>query len=342
MGILEALRPLNIVILAGALLGTAIPSLAAPDAAEVAKAREVLGLFLRKGQHQPFVGEQVTRWLRGRVRETRQIVKHAGPGRTRMEYVSPRNLAGETILIAGGRFFQYRPAPDNKILEGVAPPEQLVARLKDLQRRIKNGGIHAKVVGEEQVAGRDASIVEIRSLRGGAFYLKFWIDTATGVRLKYNNLDPAGGVVSETYFTKIDYEPAFSPADFRPASLPNVPHEPLLPSGRPFPTIATAQERVPYPIREPVAPDGFRLGGAWVVNSGNRLTTILRYTDGVNNFALFQSPLPKRPASTERMRPVRMRNGVAQWVSGGRGYILIGNLKPENVRAIADSLRSAE
>ena len=331
------------VILAAVLVIPAFPAMAGKDTPETVKAREMLGLYLRRGQQQAYSGEQVTRLLRGMVRETRQIVKHAGPGRIRMEYVSPPELVGETILIANGRFFQYKPAPENKILEGVTAPEELVARVKDVQRRMREGRIQVKAVGEEEVAGQDTSIVEIRPVRGGGFYLKFWIDKTTGVRLKYNNLDASGGVISESYFTKIDYNPTFSPRDFRPASLPDVPHEALLPKGRPLPTVAAAQAQVGYSIRQPMVPEGFRLHGAWVADSGNRRTTILRYTDGVNNFTLFQSPAPaRRPVAANPFRIPRMRNGVAQWGADGMAYILIGNLKPENFRAIAESLRAKE
>ena len=293
-------------------------------------------MFLGKGQRQPYEGEQVTRLLRGRVRETRQIVKHAGPGRMRMEYVYPPNVAGETILIVGGRYFHYKPAPENKILEGVAPPGELAARAKELTQRLRRGAIQARVVGQEEVASRDAAIVEIRSLRGGAFYLKFWIDTATGVRLKYNNLDPSGRVVSETYFTKIEYNPQFAAADFRPGSLPDVPHEALLPKGKPYASVSAAQPFAPYPIREPSVPEGYRLDGVWVVRGPNRVTTILRYTDGVNSFALFESPAPGKRAV--KWRPGLMRNGAAQWADEGMAFVLIGNLKTESARTIVDSL----
>jgi len=321
----------------------ALPAIADKDTPDVVKAREMIGLYLRRGQQTAYSGEQVTRLLRGMVRETRQIVKHGGPGRTRMEYVSPPELVGETILIANGRFFHYKPAPENKILEGVSAPEELIARVQEVHRRMREGRIQVKVVGEEQVAGNDCSIVEIRPLRGAAFYLKFWIDKATGVRLKYNNLDASGSVISETYFTKIDYSPVFTQADFRPASLPDVPHEALLPKGRPLATVSAAQAQVGYNIREPAIPEGFRLHGAWVVDSGNRRSTILRYTDGVNSFTLFQAPGPgRRPAGANAFRIPRLRNGVAQWGADGTAFILIGNLKPESFRAIVESLRAKE
>jgi hypothetical protein len=83
------------------------------------------------------------------------------------------------------------------------------------------------------------------------------------------------------------------------------------------------------------------LTGVWIAEAGARRTTILRYSDGVNSFTLFQAPAPGRRPGVGNRR-VRSRNGVAQWASGARAYILIGNLKQEAVQSIADSLQPKE
>src|SRR5204862_1613361 len=115
------------------------------------------------------------------------------------------------------------------ILDGVATPEEFQTRLQALKDQVQIGKVQVRVVGEEQIAGRLCSIVEIRSVGGGAFYLRFWIDQQTGVRLKYENRDPSGRPVSETYFTSIDYNAVIDRRELTPASLPNVRHEPRLP-----------------------------------------------------------------------------------------------------------------
>ncbi len=322
--------------------GAAAPrAIASPAQAAAIEGRRLLGLYLRLGVKQPHMGEQVTRLLQpgSPVRETRQIVKYAGPGRIRMEYAAPPDVRGETILITGGRFFHYRPAPQNRILEGVATTEQMQIRVRELLRGIRSGSVQVRAVGQELVAGHSASIVEIRSVAGGAFYLKFWIDPATGVRLRYENLDPRGGVVSESFFTNVTYAPTFAAADFQPAALPAVPHEALLPEAQPLPTVQAAQAQVGYPIREPALPQGFRLSGVWVVTGpSGRRTSILRYTDGVNTVALFETPLPNARPVSQPLRPPHMRNGVVHWTTGDLLLTLIGNLRPDAVRQAVDSV----
>lgn len=305
------------------------------------QARELMMLFLREGMRQPYAGTQVTRLLQagGRVRETQQTVKYAGPGRMRIDYTSPPALRGEVILIAGGRFYHYRPGRAT-ILDGVATPGAFQTRVRELQQGIRKGTVQVRMVGQEQIAGRSAGIVEIRSQGAGAFYLKFWIDEQTGVRLKHANLDPQGSTVTETYFTSIDYSPQFGLAEFGPGTLPNLPHEPLLPEAPPLPSVKEAQAQVGYTIREPAVPSGFHASGIWVVpGMGSRRTTIFRYTDGVNTVALFESPRPLQRANPASAPLRASRNGVAHWATGDMAYALIGNLRPEDLRTMADSLR---
>jgi len=259
----------------------------------------------------------------------------------RMEYSSPADLRGETILMTGGRFFHYRPA-EKDILEGVAAPEEFLIRIQDVMRGVRDGTIQVNALGEELVAGHAASIAEIRSVSGGRFYLKFWIDQATGVRLKYESFDPQGRMISETYFTSVNFTPVFDNRDFTPASLPNVVHSPRLPDGPPLPNVQAAQQQVAFQIREPAVPAGFRQNGIWVVTfPAGRHTVILRYSDGVNTYALFENPANPKSAQANAPAPrnIRFRNGVAHWAAGGLNYALIGNLRPENVRLIEESLR---
>lgn len=303
------------------------------------RAREIVRLYLRQGSRQPYQAEERTRLFRDRMIESTQIVKHQGPGRTRIEYTDPPLLQGDILLVNGGRIFKYI-RRQNRILEGPVPVEEFNNRAQALLQGVIKGRITVRVVGSEQIAGQNAAIVEIRPVRGGAFFKRLWIDERTGVRLKIEDADPQGNVISTSYFTRIDYSPSFLPRDFSPASLPNVPHEPLLPDTPPLPNVQAAQQQVPYPIYEPSLPAEFTLTGVWVAPPAGQPVTILRYTDGVITFALFQHPvrLPQNAPERRRVPPARLINGAARWISGDRSYFLIGNLKPETFRQIVSSL----
>lgn len=307
--------------------------------AEFQRAREVLQFYFRQGQKTPFLAEQTTRILADTVRESQLIVKHGGPGKERMEFLSPAGMKGEIILQAGGRFFNYKPS-QNRILEGIAPPEVLEMRTREFLEDVRAGRVTVRVTGSEIVAGQNATIVEIRGGNGGK---RLWIDDRTGVRLRFEELNAQGSVIQSSYFTKVDYAPAFTPGDFLPRSLPNVPHEAQFPTRPPLPNVQAAQQQVSYTIREPSLPEGCRLTGVWVVTPApGREVTIIRYTDGVTTFALFQQPAPRallNNANKPAARAVFKTNGVIHWLSGDRHFTLLGNITRETARQIVDSLR---
>jgi hypothetical protein len=310
----------------------------------MARARECLNLFLRNGQRQPFIGEQITRLLQGRVQESVQIVKRLGLGRERIEYLQPPRLRGEIILIHSGRLLKYVPS-QNRILEGPVLMDEFQHRAREMAQGIRQGRIMLRVVGTELVAGQSASIIEVRAARRKAFFRRMWIDEKTGVRLKYENLNPQGSVVATTFFTKIDYNAVLDPKEFLPESLPDVPRAPLLPPTPPLASVSAAQQQVDYTIRQPAVPEGFRLDGVWVLGGkGPGQTTILRYTDGVNTFALFQHPKPMEGSRfSGRFRPamrfLRIQPGAAQWMTEDRVFILVGSLRKETIQSIVASLR---
>lgn len=303
------------------------------------EARRLVLLYLRKGIRQPYTGEEITRIIQGRVVESRQTVIYGGPGRIRMEYLSPPSMKGEILLISGGRIYQYRPSHGD-ILDGVAGGTELAERVRAIAAGLRSGQISARVVGDELVAGNWATIVEIRSVRGDQWFLRFWIDARTGVRLRFMRLDAQGRTVAESTFASINYVPSVDARLLSPASLPPVPHVPRLPATPPLANVDLAQAQAGYAIRVPALPEGYYLSGVWVTaDPSGRKTTILRYTDGVNNFALFETPLPPgrgRPGAALWMRP---RLGVAHWTAGDLAFTLIGHLAPQEYRQIAESLR---
>lgn len=301
---------------------------------DVKRARELITLFLRQGNRQPYVGEQITQVMAGGL-ESKQVVKHRGPWQDRIEFLSPPRMNGEIILQNGGRFLHYKPS-DRVILEGVASPEAFLGQVRHILGGIKEGRITVLTVGSQVIAEQNASIVEIRTPEGG---WRLWIDDKTGVRLKSEQLNAQGAVTVTSYFTKIDYAPTFDPSAFTPGSLPRARHEASLPSGPPLATVQAAQQQVDYTIREPALPTGFRLGGVWVVELPGAKVTVLRYTDGPNNLTLFEQRSRQKavPGSAQPLRPTR-RN-LRHWVSGDVSFGLIGNVRPETLSQVVDSLQ---
>ena len=182
----------------------------------------------------------------------------------------------------------------------------------------------------------------------------FWIDRETGLRLKTEEIGPAGRVLSSTYFLQVDVHPHFDEADFAP---------PPLPSGfvkerserQTFSTVEAAQKMVRFSLRKPVyLPPGFDLRHVVVSRLKNNRVVVQRYANGMSGVTLFQTDAANLPFPGRRREehggpfedsPQGRREGggrgprVQTWRSGDISFVLIGNLPDDQMKRIADSVR---
>lgn len=309
---------------------------AARATAARARAVRLLQLYVRRGVRRPHVGEQVTRLLTGRVQQSRQLVKHAGPGRERIEYLGPPAMRGQVLLLAGGRLYRSNPGT-GRVLQSPAPPDRLQGNLIRLLEDVRQGRIDVALVGRQRVANREAGIIEVRpAARDEAPFKRLWIDEATGVRLRTEDVGASGDVVSTTYFTRIDLEPRLDPAEFAPASLRGSVSSPAAGAFE-VPSVADAEREVGYRLREPDLPTGYRPDSVWVTGrQRGRQVVAVRYTDGVNAFTLFQRPAPR---TADGPGLLFGRGKLSQWVSRNRAYAIAGALRPDVLEQIRASLR---
>lgn len=301
------------------------------------RARRLLALYLHRGQTTPYIAEQTTRTFTGGMAESRQIVKHAGPGRQRIEYLAPNARRGDVILIVGSRMLHYRAQPRPRLFTGDAPADHFATRARDLLISVRKGRVRLDLVGSEEVSGRPAAIVDIHPKGGGA-HKRFWIDTEYGVCLKHETINRSGDVLASTKLTRIDYAPRLNDREFNPASLPAAPIEAMVPRSPSVGTIAEAQKQVAFTIRAPSAPDRYTVRGIWIIGEGAKRGVLLRYSDDVNPFTVTLRAAPKLEARTLKDAPPRRRRGITVWTSRGVVYSLIGTLSREVQRSIVDSV----
>jgi hypothetical protein len=298
-----------------------------------------------------YAGEQVTE-RGGHI--SRQQVRGLH-SRIRMDFVEPSELAGDIMLIAPNRF-RYFHKRTNTLDIAMWPTRQAQGGQENrILTAIREKRISVRQVGQEIVAGRNTAIVE---LQGGGhsdgehrFESKFWIESDNGVKLKQEISGPRG-LISRSYFTRIIIGPEAGvvPKDFDPpvlqAATPNVI---IPPKTQHFATVAEARAQLPFmPLEPGTLPSGFHLGGVWIFPSHDSAHTenyaaLLRYTDSVTNFNLFErlhrGEEPQRP----NRRPSLQRS-IQRWqvpLSGGAilDVLYIGHLAPEQVQAVHDSLR---
>jgi hypothetical protein len=292
-----------------------------------------------------YAGEQMTEVMTLGGLTSRQTIKGDTHGRIRRDFLAPEKIAGDVMLIAPGQFHYYH-RRDN-VHDIALWPMGRNEREKRMFELVRQGRASVAQVGTEMIAGRNAAIIAVsRDATPGAMgpQVKFWIDTETGIQLKIE-LSNARGLLSRTYVTSLVVGPEASvhPKDFE-VNFPTARQNPLFPKTQ-FHTLEEARDRLPFTPLEPATlPPGYHLSGVWVFGGPNARqnrhgSVLLRYTDDVSNFSLFQRQMPDAPAAASPPNQKINRRSIQRWRLGDREITYIGHLTPEQVQAVYDSLR---
>lgn len=297
-----------------------------------------------------YAGEQITE--RGGVLARLRILGDTH-GRVRRDFLSPENLQGDVMLTTAGnyRYFHRR----SNTMDIALWPTEFNERDKRMLAMIRGGLVSVRRVGEEVIAGRKSTIIAVTAERpeGGLNnQVKFWIDPETGIQLKHE-IANANGLVSRSYLTSlaIGAEANVKPRDFELLPSPGMRVTPLFPKTAQFRTMEEARDRLPFKPLEPGAlPMGFQLNGVWVFTPpeqrpGAPGSVLLRYSDGVSNFSLFQR-IGRAPAGSLARRGFPLGRGfIRHWriplsrLDTVMEVTYIGLLTPEQAEALHDSLR---
>jgi hypothetical protein len=300
------------------------------------RGRVLLQLLMTRGQAASYMGEQTTRLLDGAIPESRQIVKHAGPGRDRIEFLTPPRVQGDVILDIRGRRFHLRMRPVPRVVSSEVPPDMNIGQARALVAAVRAGKVTVRHVGFDRIAGRIADIVEIKPL-ADAPYKRIWVDRASGVRLKHETVDSSGSVIASSFFTKIEMNPSLDASDFDPASLTARAPGALPANAESVATLAEAQARVSFRIREPSMPPPYRLTRIWLVGAGRDRGVTTTYSDGVNTLTLSQRR--QTTVAVKGGQKPLIRPGAARWVADGVVYTLVGPVRRPVLERILRSLQ---
>lgn len=244
-----------------------------------------------------YVGEMVTQIAAQGNFPLQQTIKGDKQGRTLTTFLNGR-LAGDILLVTPGEVRNFHSRTG--IMDVAFWPTEWDDHEKRMFAAIRSGLYTARVVGAEEVAGRQASIVELLPVAGagepGRPQFKFWIDTETGVQLKNEKSDAMGRVLSHRYLTSITVGPnILTPQDFNLAKLGRAQVRPLFPPNSQYRSLEQAQGRLPFvPLVPTTLPGGFHLGGVWIFpgNNSQMQFVLLRYTDDVTSFSLYERIVP--------------------------------------------------
>ena len=318
------------------LCGTALPALAASDAAHEWLARADQALATRNYEG-VFVHEHA-----GGESETLRVVHRVSDGEVAERLLS-MDGSGREFIRKGTQLICYLPDQHTVLVER-SPDTSLMLGGVPRSDAITAGQYEVKSLSSARVLGRAAHVIAITPLDGMRYGYRVWIDEATAMPLKTQLRDSHGGVLEQMVFTSLSL-----PAHIADAELETtidarnyrwVRHD----SG----AIARWhrrewQNRREWPSWEASAlPPGFRmLASSRQMLHGGPVQHLV-FSDGLASVSVFieHGAAGDSDAAGEDIANLGTSSAYATIVEGYR-IIAVGEVPPETVRAIAQSIRSA-
>jgi len=151
----------------------------------------------------------------------------------------------------------------------------------------------ARIVGKEQLAGRNCYVVTLTPKTDMSHAMKLWIDTKTFFILGHQENTSRGHTVALTLFRWVEF-----PADIKADGIKN-----------PFPTTAKPLKATPVRVFSDIGelrravtteiclpyamPGGFEFERCEIIETGGSQTVCLRFTDGWSSISIYQTRVPE-------------------------------------------------
>ena len=299
-------------------------------------AQALLKKMLQAENSLAFSGDQITTVARGDLDlSSEQQVQRQGAKALRIDYLRPARLAGEQIVDNGRFYSHYIPSKDTLELS----PSRigtLRVRVPEILRQIKQGRLVVRSLGPDTIAGHPCLIVEVTSSGPASAARRFWIDPVNGAQLRIEQHDADGTLRSASYYTQVNYAPAFSGKTFQvPTTGGKVVATGFAPATL---TLEQVQTQAGFAVPTPAyLPSGFRFSGGAISDSRRGRVVELRYVGGgATALSLFETPDKQAPAPA---RPERTRRGVIAGRQAGMKLVLIGNLSDGELKKVLNSVQ---
>lgn len=278
-----------------------------------------------------------TYYAGGRVDSSAIVYRSAG--KERIDYTAPAQR-GMWSITDGDSTFTY--LPGQKILvESLADN-----KLTDQQRiRLLLSNYAASVEGTAKIAGRAASVVNLTPRSGDGPSKRLWIDNEHATVLKSIDYTASGEPRSEMRITSIRYGHDAGAGKFNISRNDAVRTISVVKPASP----EALRSMLAIEVRKPAyVPAGYVFEGCYLFNCqcgcGHQAAQ-LTYTDGLNTLSVFMSPISAHCSSGVCGAPGKgcllQESGIAklgQVERGGKTVVVVGDLAPDEVRKIAESV----
>lgn len=330
-----------------ALLGLAFPTQAQapkplakrdPQALKNQAARKLLRRMIQAELSRAFLAHEV--FTAGNGRTVEQWVKKDPKRGIRRETIQP---AGDLIL--DNRKHQFLISHKDKRF--VESKSRFGETQKHLQEVLREAGetLRIELQGHDTIAGRAVEILLVNPLAPGGPSRRFWVDQETGLRLRTEERDASGRIISNAYFLSVELNPTFRDEDFAP---------PVVPPGfrRDADSMPQRFKNVEEATRQGVGlklpgwlPSGFALRSI-AATRGPRQTVTVQWGNSLTALTLVSAAVVPPPMLLKQLAGTE--SGFVELPRGGRAYLrklsvgycmVIGTLPDEQLKRIGDSVK---
>lgn len=242
-------------------------------------------------------------------------------------------------------------ADDGQWTSRYDPVERVVRKKRSLERLGQDGDkLLARLIlrnyspaleSVETVAGRSCYRIRFQPKAARNVVVRVWMDRATGVELRRDELDAAGSTLSLVLYTSVSFPRSIPEADVTPRFPKNVAvvHVSRSPAYRSISDLSVA---VGFPVRTPLStPDGYEFVAGAAARMGGRTSALLRFTDGLLDLTLIETPVSARDSGANHaVRVVPRPYGETEVTVAldGLHVVVVGRGDPRDLVGMAEGL----
>lgn len=284
------------------------------NANDIIRRAEVAGRFVS------YRGTKVTSiYFGGDYVESTLKIIHKMPNLTRMEFFTPTPMTGFLVVQNKDHIWTYNPA------EGEWEEKPALAKIASDNANlelIRNYDL--RIVGKDQIAGRNAYVVYAVPKSSADVSKRLWIDSNYYLVMRSQAEDRHGAVLNSSKYINIDFNPKDIPASAF------VVHGRV----RTCPKQASVRFQVLLPK---YLPSGYRLNATSTITVNGVSCSHMQFFNGSNVISLFQREAKSRQGNV----PASVKSKVTKvltWSRNGMSFTLIGDVPSLELKKIADSI----
>jgi outer membrane lipoprotein-sorting protein len=280
-------------------------------------------------------GDQMTTLFHdGRPIVSEQHVLRDGSRGLKIVYTAPPRMVNTVVVDDGQSMWKYDPE-HNRLEQSPSKLKKRLARFPSILHAHKNGTLSVAVIGNERVAGRPCTIIQIQRKKDPGPLRTFWVDDATGIQLKAEMHERSGALRSVTQYTSVSFNVPIPFGAFeRPQTRPGVRVEERNGEASAN-TIERAASEAGFGLLQPgYLPSGYRFQSAQVTRFEGRKMVHARYLNGINTLSVFQTP--QSGPGSDVSYP---KQGVATMVIAGHRVVVVANISDEELARVIRSMR---